>query len=352
MNLELTFKDVLMLPQFSTIASRKDVNPSTTVGGTKLLIPIISSNMDTVTNFTMANAMRLAGGIGCLHRFMSIADNVKEYLSSPKDTWVSVGVGSNEFERAKALHEAGASTFVIDVAHGASVAVVEQTIKLRELIGSAKYIIVGNFATKKSIEEFNKHIGSTRIDAVKVGIGPGSACLTRVVTGCGRNLLSTLLECKDAGYPMIADGGITDSGDFAKALAAGASAVMCGRLLAGTDESPSEVIREEYPGNYIAGSSARYIVTGKITHKKYRGSASAESYEVQGKTAAHRSPEGDSFLIPYVGSVAKVLEQMEGGLRSAMTYNNARTIQELQENVQFVQVTTNGTKESGAHGKA
>lgn len=161
-----------------------------------------------------------------------------------------------------------------------------------------------------------------------------SACLTRHVTGCGIPTFSTILDCKQSGEVVIADGGMRSSGDIAKALAAGADMVMLGGMLAGTKEAPGEII-------HVGGAS----------YKKYRGSASTESYKAQGKEAQHRSYEGDSFEVPYKGSVADVLQQIEGGLRSAFTYVGANDISEFRTNAEFIQVTSAGITENGAHGK-
>lgn len=378
MKVALSLDDVLLSPKFSFIKSRKDVDPSVELCGLKLTKALISSNMDTVTGVTMAKAMREAGAIGCLHRFWTIEENVKAFQDSPNDTWVSVGLGDKELERANKLLEAGAKTFVIDVAHGASIEVVNQTKAIRELIGEDKYLVVGNFATNNSIQEFKKHLGNVKIDAIKVNVGSGSACLTRIVTGCGLPSFESIVDCVKSGYPVIQDGGIKNSGDYAKALAAGATAVMCGKLFAGTDESPTETLfqvgkdpvqtktqllsnikyewfhmhEDKKRGTTFEKFQERVLNYTKVVGKKYRGSASNESYEVQGKLASHRSYEGDSFLVPYVGSVVKVLEQMDAGLRSAMSYCNATTIKELQENANFIEVTNSGVKESSSHGRS
>lgn len=328
----LSFDDVLLQPQFSSIKSRADVDTSQIFCGINLTNPIISSNMDTVSSSSMAQAMVDCGGLSTLHRFQSIEDNVKQFLNSPKQTIGSFGLGNSELERAKALYDANCGRLLLDVAHAASMEAVNQIKKLRELVSSDTYIIVGNFANSRCIEDFVYHLGNRfEIDAVKTGIGPGSACTTRVVTGSGAPLFSSIESCVRSGFPVIADGGIRNSGDYSKALAIGAHAVMCGRLLAGTDESPGEIISERY--------------------KKYRGSASRESYEVQGKIAQHRAAEGESYLIPYVGSVASVLSEMEAGLRSAMTYSGAKNLEEFRERAEFIEITSSGHRENFAHGK-
>lgn len=339
MNQFPSFDDVLILPKFSLIKSRKDVDPYS-----GFTLPIISSNMDSVTGSKMAKAMAESHSVGCLHRFCSIEENVKmfEDARSPEGKpWVSIGLGPMEIERARALHKAGAETFVIDVAHGASAEVVNQTIELYDWIGLSCKIVVGNFATANSIHAFEKALGCTDVVwAYKVGIGGGSACLTRVVTGCGMPTLASIMDCKRAGVKIIADGGIRNSGDFAKAIAAGADYVMLGGMIAGCDESPGEVIFEEI-GGYLGNPIA----------KKYRGSASKESYVVQNKISEWRTAEGDSFTVPYRGPVGQVIQQLEAGLRSAMSYVGATTIKEFQQRAEFIHITSAGIAENGSHGK-
>lgn len=332
-----SFDDVLIVPNFSNISSRKEVD--TTSFGLK--VPIISSNMDTITGHKMATAMNRIGAGACLHRFSTIQENIDEFKKSPESTMVSVGIGYNEAERALALFEAGAQTFVIDVAHGAAQHVVDQYDRLRRLIKDNAQIIVGNFATQKNIDDFNHAVAASKLpDAYKIGIGGGSLCTTRVVTGCGLPTFASIQDCARANAPIIADGGIRNSGDIVKALAAGASAVMVGGILSGTDETPGEIVRKtvhEFPFEQW--------------YKKYRGSASRESYEVQGKVADHRAPEGEATLVQYKGKVETVIQNLMGGLRSGMSYVGATTVKELQERVQFVRVTDSGKKESQAHAK-
>lgn len=369
----LSFDDVLIVPKFSSIKSRADVDTSTELCGNKLKLGIIASNMDTVTGPEMARAMLDYGATAALHRFQSIEQNCAQFLESSwsnkenfKKPIVSIGLGKKELERAEALYSVGANVFLIDVAQGANIAVVEQVKELKKLLHHSAKIIVGNFATAKNIEDFNYHLGS-KVDAYKISIGSGSACLTRVVTGCGLPLFHTILDCSRTGLPIIADGGIRNSGDFSKALAAGATAVMMGRLFAACDESPSEKVWKDNFGNLLTKIDAfpkkwdgtKYVVDESYeplctlpAYKKYRGSASTESYQVQGKVASHRSYEGDAYYIPATGPVKNTLQQFEGGLRSAMSYVGANNIAEFQEKAEFVRVTQGGAKESGAHGKS
>lgn len=718
-----SFNDVLILPQFSNIKSRKECDTSINFLGENLKTPIMSSNMDTITESEMSNAINKSGGIGCLHRFMSIEENIKQYLKSPRSTFVSVGVGEKELERAKALYNSNAYNFIIDVAHGASIQVIKQYEALRDLLPGAN-IVVGNFATADSVREFEKN-SKYKLQAIKVGIGGGcfaagtrilmangiykniedikigekvinkdgnsvkvsgtrksgiksviryktnnfykdsfatpdhqhfigdystikdiqdhslvkvldkltkkdeskykwkelwdtnqsvmllpkninfemndkfiinlkdyceretvfnkqsynnqiipsydlgylfgtflgdgdsnisiyegstrgivhwsyglsemsiaqktqkclkdvfnieasikkkddkvlsvnanclplarffqefgkkrnkslpnnflvndkqylqgvydglmdsdghytndgrnylqntstqlielfcvlnkvlygyfpsannksssigglsnckvencqpsytsrtvnnpefyltkdyqvvrfnnlgfesipvetydievdcdthsfiannvivhnSMCTTRVVTGCGLPTLQSILDCRSLGIPIIADGGIKNSGDIAKSLAAGASIVMLGNLLSGTHETPGPLFDGNNWGRLNEDSPD--FLNNKIC-KMYRGSASKESYEAQEKNAIHRTPEGESTLVPYKGSVTDVIENLTAGLKSSMSYVGATTLDEFCKKAILIEVSENGAKENYAHGK-
>lgn len=320
-----TFDDVLIKPRFSELNSRRDVS----LRSFDLELPIISANMDTVTGPAMATAMWKAGGVGALHRFCSIEKNLDMYLNSPQETFCSIGLGDDEKSRARTLAEAGCFNFILDVAHGAQQQVVDQAKWLKDYYNIN--LIVGNFATPESIQEFQKRLGSHQV-TYKVGIGPGAACTTRIKTGVGVPQFSAIYECSLAG-PIIADGGIRTPGDVAKALAAGAQAVMVGRLLAGTLEAE---------GTYYDDG------TGVPKVKVYRGSASKESYDAQGKNSDWITAEGASGLIPITGSVSDVLKDISGGLRSALTYVGASDIVDFRRKVEFIKVTTNANIENGS----
>jgi IMP dehydrogenase len=269
-----------------------------------------------------------------LHRFWSIEDNVKAYHDC--GAAVSVGLGDQELLRAKALADAGARCFFIDVANGASPACADQLHDIKAHNKDA-FVCVGNFASKEGVRDFlnlchYKKYG-LQPDAIKVGVGPGSACTTRIKTGVGVPQLSAIIECVEAAgiIPVIADGGLKTPGDIAKALAAGAAAVMVGGMVAGTDETPGD---------------------SENGQKSYRGSASKESYAVQGKDASWRTAEGEAFTVACKGPVANVLHDIEGGLRSSFTYSNARNLHDFQSKVIFVRVTSSSVKENGAHGKS
>ena len=367
----LAFDDILIKPEFSNITSRKDVDPSVGFLGQPFKLGVISSNMDTVTGPAMAKAMAEYGAGACLHRFCSIEENVEMFKDSviTRTTYhgdieikpfVSIGIGEKELTRAYALAAEGAEVFVIDVAHGAAMHVVEQYKELRRLFRDNVRIVVGNFATGRSISDFNYHAGSNP-DAYKSGVGGGSACTTRVVTGCGMPTFASVLDCARSGFDVIADGGIRNSGDLAKTFAAGAKAVFLGRLLAGAEESPGQLVDgigapiKQIGDLYDTGwvEDGERILTSIVPnkYKKYRGSASLESYGVQGKVSDWRAPEGESYLIPYTGPVRNTLQQLESGLRSAMSYVGASDLEELRERAEFVEITNAGARENGAHGK-
>ena len=347
----LSYDDILLVPRFSDVVSRKDVDVTSGFLAERIF-PVISANMDTVTGSEMAKAMSNYGARGCLHRFQSIEDNVKMFKESGFRTYVSVGIGNQELERFEALTNAGATHVILDVAHGASQAVVNQVKKIRELDNNVR-LIVGNFATSREIIEFEHRGKASYVDAYKCGVGAGSSCITRLVTGCGFPTFSSLIDCVSHGRPIIADGGMRNSGDICKALGAGAVAVMLGGMLAGTDETPGEIVGAM--GNSMKDVSEpymdRYKMGGDMIYKKYRGSASQESYADQNKDESWRSAEGESFLVPYKGSVTRVLQQIEGGLRSSMSYMGASNLKEFHKNAEFVSITNAGIIESKAHGK-
>jgi len=319
--------------------------------------------MDTVTGSRMALHMLVNGGQACLHRFASINDTLDMFAFAchqGRKPMVSIGLGNEELERAVALRSAGATHFVIDVAHGAQQAVVDQVRAMRIALGNEIYIMVGNFASADSVKEFLER--SYEVDGIKVGVGPGSACTTRIKTGVGYPQLSAIKEIatllKNTDIHVIADGGMKTPGDIAKALGAGAHMVMLGGMLSGTEETPGNIVNENgFEPSYSydpALPEKKYyaLAPGEKLFKKYRGSASQESYEAQGKTGTHRTSEGESFLVPYKGSVSAVLADIEGGIRSAMTYVGARNLDEFRGRCEFVQISPATAKENGAHGKS
>ena len=335
-----TFDDVLIVPKFSTISSRRDVDLSVKIAGMKLTLPIMCANMDTVVSEKMCHALASRGAVGVLHRFsMTPEENAEFFQESIAHNILpigSIGITKSEFDRAVAMIEAGCKCICIDVANGAQLAVVEMYDRLRILYQDKISIIIGNFATGQSILSFNKNIKSGyNVDAFKVGIGGGSACTTRIKTGVGVPQLSAIMDCVATGETIISDGGHKKPADICKALAAGAKAVMIGGMFAGTDESPGEIVENEKGEKF----------------KKYSGSASQESYQVQGKLSGWRTAEGEAFLVPYKGSVHNILDDIEGGIRSSLTYVDAKNLNEFYNNSQLIRVSTLSVSENGAHGK-
>ena len=471
--LALTYDDVLLVPCRSSVASRRDVDTRTRLTrDLRLNIPIVSANMDTVTEARMARAMAREGGIGVIHRFMPIEQEAAEVqrvkrpeqavggrhlhtiaptrslgdaitlmgrhnvnsllvvgendrllgivtsrdvlfaedpsqpverimtggehlVTAPVGTRLeearrilhehrleklplvdeegrlrglitardvlrlaehpqaardgqgrlvvgaAIGAVGDYLERAEALVAAGADVLVVDIAHGHSEHALNATRRVKDAFPHVQ-LIAGNVATAEGIRD----LAAAGADAVKVGVGPGAACSTRIVAGVGVPQFTALLECvaaaRELDVPIVADGGIRNSGDLTKALAAGAESVMIGSLLAGTEESPG-----------------RTVVRNGVRSKVYRGMASLgasearrqreSSEDVLDELAAAVVPEGVEAVVPYRGSVAEVLYQQVGGLRSGMSYLNARCLAELRANARFVRMTDAGRAESRPH---
>ena len=356
----LTFDDVLLIPAESHVLPN-EVDLSTQIAkNLKLKVPFISAGMDTVTESSMAIAMALQGGMGVVHKNMSIqaqAGEVTNVKSVALNSLMSraavddqnrllvaaaVGVTSDTFERAEALFKAGADAIVIDTAHGHSAGVLRKIAEIREHFPDAT-LIAGNVATA----EGTRALFEAGVDVVKVGIGPGSICTTRVVAGVGVPQITAVYDAasvaREFGKAIIADGGIKYSGDIVKALAAGGNAVMLGSMLSGTTEAPGEV----------------YEVNGK-KFKAYRGMGSvgamaqshgsSDRYFQGGVNEANKLvPEGIEAQVEYKGDVSDVIFQMVGGLRSGMGYVGAGDIQTLIDQAQFVQITNAGLRESHPH---
>jgi len=466
--LALTYDDVLIVPRRSSLASRSEANTRTRL--TKkinLNIPIITANMDTVTGADMAIAMARLGGIGILHRFMSIEENAEEVkkvkraqsmivqdpykiapdktvdeatdyiakigvtgllvangdnrlqgilsrrdflfangddklvkdIMTPREKLITgnayttfdeakkifsehkieklplvdddnhiiglitsddikkvieyplanrdedgrlivgaaVGVHGDYIERAQELIKAGVDVLVIDIAHGHSDLMFNAIAKLREAVGDVQ-LIAGNIATATAAKE----LCEAGVDAIKVGVGPGTICITRLVTGCGMPQLTAVSEvakvAKRYGVPVIADGGIQKSGDIVKAIGAGADSVMMGGIFAGTDESPGVVMTKGDKKFKVCRGSASF--TQSHTRKRFG---------LEKKSLKEVVPEGVESLVPYKGPVEDIIGQMVGGLKSGMSYTNSHTIAELQNNVEFVRMTNSGSRESGSH---
>lgn len=324
-----TFDDIILIPKYSTLRSRSEADTSFKFWTYERPTPIISANMETITGSEMAITMWDLGGIGALHRFWSIEKNVKEYekvLASYADCLVSVGVNGDAKERAEALFKAGARMFVVDIAHGHCIMMKEMLTWLKEKWGNQIFVVAGNIATGQAA----KDLYDWGADCVKVGVGPGSVCTTRVVTGHGMPQFSAINEVDYWSYhyqrPMIADGGMRSSGDIVKAIVAGANCVMIGGLLAGTKETP---------GNVITDGSGNM-------KKVFKGSASYD----RGPGVAK---EGIEIEVPYKGEIESVIKELVAGIRSGMSYSNARTLKELRTNARFKVQTMAGYSEGLPH---
>jgi IMP dehydrogenase len=468
----LTFDDVLLVPKRSAIRSRKDVNTSSwLVRGIRLSTPILSANMDTVTEARMAIAMAQQGGIGILHRFMSVERQVEmvrrvkraenmvvehplqiepqttvqqarqkmadadvgglivvdeaqrlvglittrdvllatdgaqpvQAVMTPRDRLVVAGPGesmdqarqklyenrveklplidendrviglitvqdivkiqehpnatkdkrgrllvgvalgarlSEDLPRAAACAEAGADVFVVDIAHGHSDHTIEMVRRLKKNFPAIP-VIAGNVAAYQGVCD----LAEAGADAVKVGIGAGSICITRIVTGFGVPQLTAVADCAEAArkldVPIIADGGVRTSGDLVKALAAGANTVMLGSMLAGTDESPgAPIVRDGRRFKVVRGMAS---LTANVERK------TLDKGQVEDEDYADVVPEGVEAIVPHRGSVRDILYQLVGGLRSGLSYAGAHTIEELWVNAEFIRITPAGQQESGPH---
>lgn len=334
-----SYNDVLIVPKYNTVSSRRDVVFQTRVTKNYSIdIPVVVANMDTVCESKMAIAIGRLGGLGVIHRFLTIKDQAKEVEKVKKNNLIcAAAVGVKDFEeRVDALDKVGVNILVLDVAHGHS----KKTGKTLDYI-KEKYphidVMVGNVATKDAAEYFI----SKKADAIKVGIGPGSACTTRIMTGAGVPQVTAIMDVYEATQgrvPICADGGLTCPGDVVKAIGAGADTIMSGSFFAGTDETPGKIITRN----------------GK-KFKEYRGMASflatIKKLKLDGqKTKEDVHVEGEAMVIPYKGPVSKVITKILGGLSSGMTYVGVKDIDSLKGKVDFIEMTSEGYKESTAHG--
>jgi IMP dehydrogenase len=341
MKLALSFDDVLLLPRHSTIPSRKDVDTSTQLAPNLLLkIPVIASCMDTVCEDAMAIAMWRLGGLGIIHRYNTIEKQVELYQKVQLNNAhcaVAVGATGDYLDRMARLYDAGCRIICIDIANGDS-EVCGHAVKTISKLYKDITIIAGNVSTgvgARFLIESGAHI-------IRIGIGSGSLCTTRINTGCGAPTLYSLFECIDtlaysrcSNYSLIADGGIKNGGDIVKSIAAGANGVMLGQLLAATDEAPGEIIS-----------------TADGKYKRYQGMASyASQVAWRPDKKDEIVPEGEATLLPCKGAVDKIIYQLVGGLRSGMTYNNATNLQELKNHAEFIRITGAGWQESMPHAK-
>lgn len=331
----LSFDDVLLVPGYNGIKSRQNVTTTVEVRGRSFGIPVISSNMDTITEWEMANAMTSLGGMALLHRFCSIEENVEMFkkLQHPDKVGISIGVGNDGMDRAVALSEVGADIVCVDVAHGHCKEVNRTIRDLREKFGDNILIVAGNVASYAGAD----YLAAAGADMIKVGIGAGSVCTTRIKSGFGVPQLSALQDCRKVDRVLISDGGIKCPADAVKALAAGADFVMVGGLLAGTNETPGQPVEKEINGQ-------------RIRVKRFRGMASREAQEdFMGSMADWKTAEGISMDVPCRGPAQDVIRDVMGGIRSGMTYCGAATIKDLQRKAQFMEITAAARYEGKPH---
>lgn len=338
-----TFDDVTLVPKYSSILPSEAVTSTRISHNLNLQIPLMSSAMDTVTESKMAVALSKSGGIGVIHRNLSIQKQVHEVKKVKKNNFLvgaAIGVNPKDIERVYKLLEAKVNLIVIDTAHGHTQKVLSMIKKIKKKFKKST-LCAGNIATGKAA----KFLADAGVDIVKVGIGPGSICTTRLVTGIGVPQLSAILEVKKAlkNYKtsIISDGGIKFSGDTAKAIAAGADAVMIGSLFSGTIESPGKTFKYK----------------GKL-YKNFRGMGSVGAmsigsadryYQEKFKNTSKYVPEGVEGIVKFKGSVNKIIYNLIGGLKSSMGYLGTKTIKDLQKKGEFIKISKAGFYESMVH---
>ncbi len=340
----LTFDDVTLAPKYSNILPSEVDTSIILTKFLKLKIPLLTSAMDTVTESKMAIAIAKAGGIGIIHRNLNIKKQVEEIKKVKKQKLLvgaAVGAGSNELARAKAILEEDINMIVVDTAHGHTKKVSEMIKFIKKEKNSKTALCAGNIATAEAA----RYLDKLGVDIIKVGIGPGSICTTRLVAGIGVPQLTAILNVRNAikksKVKIISDGGIKYSGDLAKAFAAGADAVMIGSLFAGTDETPGKLIKKNGKlfksfrgmgsvGAMNKGSADRYFQSKQKDNSKY-------------------VPEGVEGLAKYKGKVSKVIFKLIGGLRSSMGYLGSKQIKYLRKKPQFIKITKAGFYESMVH---
>jgi len=342
----LTYDDVNIVPKYSELESRGDVKLNTRfTKNTEITIPIVASPMDTVTELDMAREMMELGGVGIVHRFMSIEKQAKminelcympgtEHIivnkASPR--CAAVGVTGDYLERSQELFNNGCNVLLIDVAHGHHKLVGEAIEEIKTRLEQIE-VIAGSVATG----EATKYLCEKGADAIRVGIGNGSLCETRIRTGVGIPQVFAIIDCvsiaDDYNVPIIADGGVRNIGDVCKGLACGADTIMLGSLLSGTKETPGTIEKiGKWPNEQL--------------HKKYRGSASLDSKKSRGH---NKNVEGNHKVIPYKGKVKRIINDIQDGIRSSFSYVGANTIDEFHSKVELMEVTMAGNLEGKPH---
>lgn len=333
----LSYDDLLLKPQKTSVTSLSTVDTSTEIAGLELDVPVISAAMDTVSEKEFAKEIARLGGLGCIHRFMPAEEQSSQVKSAKEEGLkVSAAVGLNDHGRAEKLVEADVDALVLDIAHGHHEAFLQDIEYYSENFDVA--LIAGNVGTAEGARDMEK----AGADAVKVGIGPGSACTTREMTGAGVPQFTAVKACSEAvEVPVIADGGIRKPGDLVKAVAAGASAGQIGGMFAGTEETPGEKME----------------LSGK-EYKVYRGMASREAAEKRAEredrdeTYSDRVPEGVETKVEYKGPLADVISNLKGGLRSGISYCGADNIPDAQENSEFIEISDSTQSRNSHHAES
>ena len=339
----LTFDDVTLVPQYSSILPHETITKTELSKNLKLNIPLLSSAMDTVTESKMAIAIAKSGGLGIIHKNLNPKKQALEVKKVKKNNMIvgaAVGTNEKDIDRVYKLLESKVDLIVVDTAHGHTKKVLTIIKKIKK-ISKNSIVCAGNIATGKAA----KFLADSGVDIVKVGIGPGSICTTRLVTGIGVPQLSAVLDVKKAlkNYKtkIISDGGIKFSGDISKAIAAGADAVMIGSLFAGTTESPGKIFKYK----------------GKL-YKNFRGMGSAGAmsagsadryFQKKNKNISKYVAEGVEGIVQFKGPLNKIIYQLVGGLKSSMGYMGSKTIKDLQKKSEFVKITKAGFYESMVH---
>lgn len=359
----ITYDDVLLLPGYSDF-KRDDIDISTQLTtNIRLKTPLVSAPMDTVTEHELAAKLAELGGIGIIHRNLTVkdqADQVKKVKDKTLLVGAAIGASRGFEERAKALINAGVDVIVVDSAHGYADYIID-TIKFLKKEYSDIQVIGGNIATYEGA----KALIEAGVDGIRVGMGPGAICTTRIISGMGVPQITAILEAARAaepqGIPVIADGGIQYSGDIVKALAAGASTVMMGSIFASCEESPGEKVEltpSEVPSRFKSIFKKKKET---YTFKSYRGMGSVGAMQEGAKIKSEEEFHGKSYkdkvlvaegvegLVPVTGTVEDVVDQSVGGIRSGMYYIGAKTVHEIREKGRFIQITQASLNESHPH---
>lgn len=334
----MSYDDVWLVPQRSPVNDLTAVETASNLTpGIELELPVVAAPMDTVTEAGMAVAMDEGGGLGVIHRFMTVDEQAEAVRSASREgarVGAAIGVAEDFVERAEQVREAGVDVLVMDIAHGHLDRCLEALREVRSELGDVP-LVAGNVATRHAVED----LAAAGADTVKVGIGPGSHCTTRKVAGAGVPQMTAVMDCAEAarehGVCSIADGGIRTSGEIVKALMAGADTVMLGGMLMGTDETPGEVVQQD---------GARYKRTRGMASNEARGERTDKAEE------GGYAEEGVTGLTPYRGPVRTVLNDIRGGLRSGISYCGGHTVEEAREKAEFIRTSHGAKTREGMHG--